>query len=121
MLLDEDLSYQIRGAIFEVYQVLGCGYLEKIYERALSHELRAHRIDVQCQVPLSVRYKDIVVGEYFVDVLVEKRILLELKAQPRISRADEAQLLNYLTASGLRVGMLVNFTYPKAQIRRLVR
>ena len=121
MLAQEELSDQIRGAIYEVYKQLGFGYLEKIYERALSHELKARSMDVQCQVPLRVRYKDLVVGEYFVDVMVEKRILLELKAQPRISRADEAQLLNYLTASGLRVGMLVNFTYPKAQIRRLVR
>jgi len=79
MLAEEELSYKVRGAIYEVYNQLGFGYLEKIYERALSHELRACSIDVQCQVPLSVRYKDIVVGEYFVDVIVEKRILLELK------------------------------------------
>ena len=121
MLAEEELSYQVRGAIYEVYNHLGVGYLEKVYERALFHELKARSMDVRCQVPLSVRYKDIVVGEYFVDAIVESRILLELKAQTRISKADEAQLLNYLTASGLRVGMLVNFTYPKAQIRRLVR
>ena len=121
MLAEEELSYQVRGAIYEVYNQLGFGYLEKVYERALLLELVARGVSARCQVPIGVRYKGQVVGEYFVDVIVENRILLELKAQTRISRADEAQLLNYLTASGLRVGMLVNFAYPKAQIRRLVR
>ena len=67
-----------------------------------------------------MRYKDTVVGEYYVDVLVENRVVVELKAQSRLGPADETPLLNYLKASGLRVGMLVNFAYPKAQIRRLV-
>ncbi len=71
------------------------------------------------QVPLLVRYKGKDVGEYFADMIVEDRILLELKSQHR-SRADEAQLINYLRASGLRVGMLINFIYPKAQIKRIV-
>ena len=113
MLVEEELCYKIRGAVFEVYNTLGHGYLEKVYERALKLELRTRGVDAQCQVPACVRYKGEVVGEYFADVLVEHKILLELKAQTRISRADEA--------GGLRVGMLVNFTYPKAQIRRLVR
>ena len=120
MLVEEQLSYQIRGAIYEVYSQLGFGYLEKIYEHALLLELAARGVSATCQVPIGVWPKGQVVGAYYVDVIVENRILLEPKAQTRISRADEAQLLNHLTTSGLRVGMLVNFTYPMAQIRRTV-
>lgn len=121
MLFDEDLSYQIWGGIFEVYKELGCGYLEKIYERALLLELNARGLEARGQVPLAVSYKGQNVGEYVADVIIANCVLLELKAQSRLTGVDEAQLLNYLTISGLRVGMLVNFTYPKAQIRRLVR
>ncbi len=121
VLFDEDLSYQVRGAIFEVYKELGCGYLEKTYERALLLELNARGLEARDQVPLAVRYKGQNVGEYVADVIIENSVLLELKAQSRLTGVDEAQLLNYLTISGLQVGMLVNFTYPKAQIRRLVR
>ena len=121
MLFDEDLSYQVRGAIFEVYKELGCGYLEKTYERALLFELNARGLEARGKVPLAVRYKGQNVGEYVADVIIENSVLLELKAQSRLTGVDGAQLLNYLTISGLRVGMLVNLTYPKAPIRRLVR
>ncbi len=120
MLLEEDLSYEVRGAIYEVYEHLGHGYLEKIYERALLLELEARGLKADCQVPLVVRYQGQVVGEYFADVVVEDRVILELKAQSRLTSADEVQLLNYLAASGLRVGLLVNFAHPKARIKGLV-
>ena len=120
MLLEENLTYSIRGAVYEVYQHLGHGYLEKVYERALVTELGQRGLDARPQVPFFVRYKDTIVGEYYVDVLVENRVVVELEAQSRLGPADETQLLNYLKASGLRVGMLVNFAHPKAQIRRLV-
>ena len=120
MLLEKDLTYRIRGAVYEVYEQLGHGYLEKVYERALIAELRQRGLRARPQVPFVIRYKDKVVGEYYVDVLVEDRIIVELKAQSRLGNADQAQLLNYLKAAGLRVGMLVNFSHPKAQIRRLV-
>ena len=119
LLLYEELSYQIRGAVFEVYEHLGHGYLEKVYERALVAELTARGLCARSQVPLVVRYKGQQVGEYFADIVVDDRVMLELKAQARLTGADEAQLLNYLTASGLRVGMLVTFTYPRARIKRL--
>ena len=89
-------------------------------ERALFRELTARELDTKCQVPLAVRYKGEVIGEYFADMIVENRILLELKAQSRLSGADDAQVLNYLRTSRLRVGLLVNFVYPKAQIKRVV-
>jgi GxxExxY protein len=119
MLLEEDLSYQIRGAVFEVSRHLGHGFLEKVYERALSSELRSRGLGVASQVSLVVRYKGKDVGRYCADMIVENRILLELKSQAQ-TKNDEAQMLNYLKASGLRVGMLINFVYPKAQIKRLI-
>ena len=100
MLLEEDLSYQIRGAVFEVSKHLGHGFLERVYERALHCELRGRGLRVTRQVPLLVRYKGEDVGEYIADMIVEDRVLLELKSQHR-SRADEAELINYLKTSEL--------------------
>jgi len=119
-MLASDISYVVRGCIFEVYRQLGCGFLEKVYEKALITELKLQGIQAEAQVPISVHYKNEVVGEYFADLVVESSIILELKAQQQISSANEAQLLNYLKASGIRLGMLVNFSFPKATIKRLV-
>ena len=120
MLQEEQISYAIRGCVFEIYRQLGCGFLEKVYERALLAELELQGLRAKAQVPLTIQYKNAVVGEYFADVIVENRILLELKAQQTLPRACQAQLLNYLKATGLHLGMLVNFTFPKASIKRIV-
>ena len=120
MLQEERISYVVRGCVFEVYRQLGCGFLEKVYEKSLLAELKLQGLRAAAQVPITVRYKDIVVGEYFADIVVENRILLELKAQHKLPGASQAQLLNYLKASGLHLGMLVNFTFPKASIKRIV-
>jgi len=117
---EERLTYRIRGCVYEVFKQLGYGFLEKVYERALLRELQLRGLRAETQVPIKVSYKDIVVGEYFADVLVEGRILLELKAQREVSKEGEAQLLNYLKATGIRIGMLVNFSYPRATIKRFV-
>ena len=119
MLLEEELTYRIRGCVFEVSKQLGAGFLEKVYENALLREFALQGIAAQSQVALAVAYKDEVVGEYFVDILVENRILLELKAQEKLTPVHEAQLINYLRASSHRVGLLVNFVHPRAQVRRL--
>jgi GxxExxY protein len=119
MLLGE-ISHVVRGCVFEVYRQLGCGFLEKVYERALITELELQGLQAKAQVPITIHYKNKVVGEYFADLIVEGLIILELKAQPQISPASEAQLLNYLKASGIRLGMLVNFAFPKASIRRII-
>ena len=95
------------------------GFSSKVYERALICELRSRGLGVASQVSLVVRYKGKDVGWYYADMIVEDRILLELKSQAR-TKNDEAQMLNYLKASSLRVGMLINFVYPKAQIKRLI-
>ena len=120
MLSNERTSYIIRGCVYEVYRELGCGYLEKVYERALLRELSLKGLHSEAQVPFGVSYKDVVVGEYLADIVVERSIILELKAQQNLSAEGEAQLLNYLKASGLHLGFLVNFSFPRARIKRVV-
>ncbi len=115
-----DLTYKLNGAIFEVNRVLGPGFLEKVYENALMMELRSQGINAESQVPIKVHYKGNVVGDYFADIIVENLILMELKASERLDKIHEAQLLNYLHATGYKVGLLVNFTHPKAVIKRFV-
>ena len=115
-----DITYQIRGAIFEVNKVLGSGFLEKVYEKALMIELRGRGLSVENQVPLKVSYKEQIVGEYFADLLVEDRVIVEIKSVANLLREHQAQLLNYLKATGISVGLLVNFTRDKAEIKRMV-
>jgi len=120
MLREQQLSYVIRGCVFEVFRQLGCGFLEKVYENALLRELRMQGLNAESQVPVKVHYKGAIVGEYIADVIIESNVVIELKAQHQLSRAHEAQLLNYLKATDNRIGMLVNFSYPRATIKRLV-
>jgi len=120
MLEQERTSYLIRGCVFEVYKQLGCGFLEKVYERALLRELFLHGLHAKTQVPFEVHYKGVVVGEYFADMVVEDSVILELKAQQQLPRECESQLLNYLKASGLRLGFLINFAFPRARIKRVI-
>jgi GxxExxY protein len=115
-----ELTYQIRGAIFEVNKVLGHGFLEKVYENALMIELPKRGLNAESQVPIEVKYKGEIIGEYFADIVVEDQVILELKAIDSLQKIHEAQLLNYLKATGYKMGLLVNFTYPKAEIKRFV-
>jgi GxxExxY protein len=115
-----ELTYQIRGAIFEVNSVLGQGFLEKVYENALMIEFKNKELKAESQVPIAVTYKNEIIGEYFADIVVESSVIIELKAIESLQKVHEAQLLNYLKATGYKVGLLVNFTYPKAEIKRFV-
>ncbi|TRZ87850.1 MAG: GxxExxY protein [Methanosarcinales archaeon] len=115
-----DLTYQINGAIFEVSRTLGAGFLEKVYENALMIELRARGLKAENQAPIKVLYKQNSVGEYFADILVQDKVIIGLKAVENISKLHEAQILNYLKATGIQVGLLVNFKHPKAEIKRMV-
>jgi len=115
-----ELTYLINGAIFEVNRILGPGFLEKVYENALLMELKARGIKAAAQYPIKVRYKDQIVGEYFADLLVEDQVIIELKTVDKIEKIHEAQLLNYLKATGIKVGLLVNFKSTKADIKRFV-
>jgi GxxExxY protein len=115
-----DLTYKINGAIFEVNKVLGPGFMEKVYENSLLIELRSIGLNAKAQVPITVKYKDEIVGEYFADIIVEDTVILELKAVEYLERIHEAQMLNYLNATDYNIGLLVNFTYPKAIVKRFV-
>jgi GxxExxY protein len=110
----------INGSIFEVNRVLGPGFLEKVYQNALMVELKSRGLKAESQVPITVHYKDNVVGEYIADILVEDKVILELKTVDRFDKIHEAQLLNYLRATGTQIGILVNFKHPKAEIKRMV-
>ena len=115
-----EITYQIRGAVFEVNRILGSGFLEKVYEKALVIELLVRGLRGEGQVPIKVFYKNEVVGEYFADIMVEGQVIIELKAVDQLQKIHEAQLLNYLKATGYKIGLLINFTHPKAEIKRFV-
>jgi len=115
----EALTGAVIGAFFDVYNTLGYGFLEKVYENALLHEIRHCGLRVDQQVPLTVKYSGIRVGEYFADLLVANAVIVEVKATRALTRDHEAQLLNYLKATRLEVGLLLNFG-PKADVVRKV-
>ena len=115
-----EITYAINGAVFEVSRILGPGFLEKVYENALLIELKRRGLKAENQVPIKVLYKEDVVGEYITDILVESRVIVELKTVEHLDKIHEAQLLNYLKATGIKVGLLVNFKTPKAEIKRMV-
>ena len=115
-----DSTYAINGAVFEVNRVLGAGFLEKVYEKALLTELRIRGLKAENQVLIKVFYKEEIVGEYIADIFVEDRVVVEIKSVENLEKIHEAQLLNYLKASGTQVGLLANFRHPKAEIKRMV-
>jgi GxxExxY protein len=115
-----DITYTINGAVFEVNRILGPGFLENVYENALLMELKAQGLNAENQVPIKVQYKENIVGEYFADILVENNVIIELKTVDKLNNIHEAQLLNYLKATGKQVGLLINFKNPKAEIKRMV-
>ncbi|MBA3003626.1 MAG: GxxExxY protein [Desulfurivibrio sp.] len=119
-IVEKDLVYAINACVFEVYRQLGHGFLEKVYENALVREFQAREIAVEAQVPFSVRYKGVIVGEYCADLVVDDKVIVEVKAVERLHPAHEAQILNYLKATGKKIGLLVNFTHPKATVKRFV-
>lgn len=118
-LLEGELTREIIAVFFTVYNELGSGYLESVYRRALSVELSTRGFSTECEVPFAVHYRGVCVGEYRADLVVQGRVLVESKVVDRLAPAHEAQLLNYLKASGLEVGLLLNFG-PHATFRRLV-
>lgn len=108
-LLYKELSGKIISAAYKVYNTLGSGFLEKVYENALIHELNKQGIKAESQLPISVYYEDKIVGEYFADILVENKIIVELKAVTELTKAHEVQLINYLKATDKKLGLLINF------------
>jgi GxxExxY protein len=119
--LHKDLTSQIIRAAFEVSNALGCGFLEKVYENALAFELRSRAIEVSQQVPVRVLYRGETVGDYCADMIVAGAVLVEVKATEEDHPVYIAQTLNYLKATKLPVGLLINFGRPKLSYRRLAR
>ena len=115
----EDLTERVISAFYHVYNTLGWGFLEKVYRNALLHELRKRGLCVVANEKLDVFYDGVQVGEYFADLIVEGVVILELKAVESLVPEHEAQLLNYLKATNIDVGLLLNFG-PKPQVRRKV-
>ena len=114
------LTERVLGAVFEVSNTLGAGFLEKVYQRALITELRLRGFRAAAEVSLNVTYKGHLVGEYFADILVEDVLVIELKCAERLCNEHVAQCLNYLRASGLAVCLPVNFQKPKVEWKRIV-
>jgi len=114
-----ELTSAIIGAFYDVYNELGYGFLEKVYENALVYELRKRGYRVLQQAPVEVYYDGLQVGQYFADLLVNATVILELKAAEGIVEEHEAQLLNYLKATDIDLGLILNFG-PKPQIKRMV-
>ena len=117
--LHKEITHAIIGAAYRVYNTLGSGFLEKVYENALLMELESEGFKVEQQAPIKIIYNGKVIGEYFADLLVEDKVIIELKAVTEIARAHEVQLINYLRATGIRVGLLINFGY-KIVIKRKI-
>ena len=121
-ILYKDECYAIQGAIFEVNKELGCGFLEAVYQECLEYELALREIPFESQKVLSLRYKDHDLEQtYKADLVCYDSVLVELKAVREVTGEHRAQVINYLKASGLKLGLLVNFChYPKATVERIV-
>ena len=118
--LEQELTGKILECAFVVHNTLGAGFLERVYSNALALELRRSEIECAREVPLKVTYKGVIVGDYVADILVAGRVLIELKACAVLDSNHAAQIMNYLRASGIRVGLLLNFGRPKLEYRRFV-
>jgi GxxExxY protein len=118
--LDNDVSEAVIGAAFEVANELGIGFLEKVYENALAIELRMTGHLVEQQRPMEVRYRGELVGLYQADLVVDKRVVVELKAVAGLDRNHRAQCLNYLRATGIRTGLVINFGSARVDVQRVI-
>ena len=116
----EKLTYAIIGAAMEVHRVLGPGFLEAVYQAALEHELTLRGIPFKRQVRLEVMYKEIIAGEYRADFFVDEKVIVEIKATKGLTEIDEAQLMNYLKGTGIKVGLLLNFGEASLNHKRRV-
>ena len=121
-LLFEEETYLIRGAVFEVYKNIGCGFLEAVYQECLELELWERGIPFKSQVELRLNYKGTNLQQYFrADIICFDKIIVEIKAVTQLSDIHKAQLLNYLKVTGFKLGLLVNFcSFPTATIERIV-
>ncbi len=117
----EKLIKTIIECAYDVRLTLGVGFLESVYQKAMVLELKKHQIDAVAEYPINVYYDDVVVGEFRADLLVEKSVIVELKAVNNLVAAHEVQLVNYLSATHIDNGLLINFGAPKLEIKRKFR
>jgi GxxExxY protein len=119
-LLHREITEQVIGAAYEVYRVLGYGFLEKVYQRAMQVEPRARGLKAEIEMEINVWYKDNQVGLYKADLFVNDCVMVELKVAKNYNAEDEPQLLNELKATGVKVGLLINFGRTKVEFKRMV-
>ena len=119
MMKHKELTHQIIDAAYQVHKILGYGFLEKVYQNALMIELRKTGLQAECERPLKILYESEVVGDYVCDIVVEDKVIVELKAVKEIADIHEVQLVNYLKGTGIEVGLLINFG-PSVQVKRKV-
>ncbi len=119
-LIYEKITESIIGAAFEVYKILGYGFLEKVYQRAMQVELHERGHIAELEPAIKVKYKKVIVGDYASDILVDSKVVVELKVAKRYNPKDEPQLLNILMATGMKVGMLINFGRDTVEFKRFV-
>ena len=118
-LLHQDLTEKILAACFEVINELGVGFLESVYQNSLVIALQDYGLSVKTEHPLCVSFRGQVVGSFYADLFVEEKVIVELKAVSSLTDVHKAQVINYLKATGIPVGLLVNFGNPKLEFRRL--
>ena len=116
-----ELTEKIIGCAMTVHRTLGPGFLESVYQNALAHELRKADLEVECERKIQVTYDGVVVGEFSADMLVQQAILIENKAVQALVLAHEVQLVNYLTATGIEIGLLLNFGAERLEFKRKTR
>ena len=117
----KDVTETVIGCAYNVYNKMGFGFLESVYEKCLLIELRKAGRDVESQKPITVYYENEIVGEFVADIIVNDTIILELKSVRRIIKAHEVQLVNYLVATGKPVGLILNFGERKVEIKRKIK
>ncbi len=117
----EELTERIIGCAFKVYNTMGFGYLESVYERCLLIELRKVGLTAESKIPITVFYEQQIVGEFIADILVEDAIILELKSVRQLAKFHEMQLVNYLVATKKDLGLLINFGEEKVEVKRKLR
>jgi len=119
-IIHKELSYKIIELALEVHNELGCGFLEKVYENAMMLLFDREKIPARQQAPANVHFQGKVIGPYFADILVDNKVMLELKTVDAITNVHIAQILNYLRATGIKLGLVLNFAKPKFEYKRLV-
>jgi GxxExxY protein len=117
----QEMTEKIIGYAYRVYNKMGFGFLESVYEKCLLLEFRKEGLNVETQKPITIFYDGEIVGEFVVDMIVEDIVIVELKSVKQIAKVHEAQLVNYLVATGKPVGLIINFGEYKVEIRRKVR